>query len=278
VFVVASWYLAFPAVNLLSGVYDYSGDTAPTSAYTRAGIWNTQANASNSALLLPLDYFGARAYASPRKGIINTYSTGVGPTDIVTFNDSNIAATLGTANNRPLAAAGDSAICTDATNGLCVRAPSSISNYINTLPDGYAWTTRLTSASFTSKVPLRLSIGGKEAGIYVGYKHVNGELYLEPSGSTNPTVFDPNGGVVVGTGSARPPANGLLVGGAAKIGSTLQLGTSTLASLPTPQLPANGIVYCTDCDAPLSEGAACTSTGGKVGAEAHYVRGRWICF
>jgi hypothetical protein len=278
VFVVASWYLAFPAVNLLSGASDYSGDTMPTSAYTRAGFWNTQANSANLAFLLPLDYFGAKAYAKPLKGIINTYSTSVGPTDIVTFNDSSIGATLGTPSNRPLADASDSAICTDATSALCLRAPSSISSYINALPDGAKWTTRLTAAALTSTVPLRFASGSGYAQVSAGSRYVNGELHLQAAGSDNATVFDPDGGVVIGRQSGRPPVDGLVVSGTTKLGEVLQLGTSTFAKLPTPTAPANGILYCSDCDAPSSVGAACTSRGAKDGAEAHYVRGRWICF
>lgn len=56
----------------------------------------------------------------------------------------------------------------------------------------------------------------------------------------------------------------------------LIIGSVTFASLGT---PSNGTqVYCSDCDAPGSPGAACTSAGAKAGAEAHRVRGGWICF
>ncbi len=42
---------------------------------------------------------------------------------------------------------------------------------------------------------------------------------------------------------------------------------------------ANGTIeYCSDCDTPASEGATCSSSGDKVGAEAHRIRGTWKCF
>jgi len=60
-------------------------------------------------------------------------------------------------------------------------------------------------------------------------------------------------------------------------GVVLQLGTAGFQALTTHSSP-NGMVYCVDCDAPSTEGAACSSAGSKTGAEAHYVRGGWICF
>lgn len=58
--------------------------------------------------------------------------------------------------------------------------------------------------------------------------------------------------------------------------AAIVLQTSTFTALPAG--PNGTIVYCTDCDAPASEGAACSSSSGKAGAEAHYIRGAWACF
>jgi hypothetical protein len=59
-------------------------------------------------------------------------------------------------------------------------------------------------------------------------------------------------------------------------GGSISLGSLTFATLG---MPANGtIVVCTDCDAPASPGATCTSAASKAGAEAHRTRDSWICF
>jgi len=54
-------------------------------------------------------------------------------------------------------------------------------------------------------------------------------------------------------------------------------GTSTFAGLPSPAF--NGMhVYCSNCDAPASQGATCTSASGMAGAQAVRVRGAWQCY
>ena len=57
------------------------------------------------------------------------------------------------------------------------------------------------------------------ARIYTSYNYAKGEVYIEPEGSTNPTRFFPNGGVVIGTTTQQPPTNGLIVSGNVGIGT-----------------------------------------------------------
>lgn len=57
--------------------------------------------------------------------------------------------------------------------------------------------------------------------------------------------------------------------------------TDTLANLTTQAtgLPSEGFQkLCSDCDTPLTEGAACTSAGDMAGALAIYIRGALLCF
>jgi len=56
------------------------------------------------------------------------------------------------------------------------------------------------------------------ASFYSSYNYANGEGMIKAAGATNPTVFSPNGGVIIGPQAGNPPANGLLVGGNVGIG------------------------------------------------------------
>jgi hypothetical protein len=56
--------------------------------------------------------------------------------------------------------------------------------------------------------------------IYTLFALAKGETYIAPEGSTNPTRFFPNGGVVVGPTAVLPPTNGLIVSGNVGIGTT----------------------------------------------------------
>jgi len=60
------------------------------------------------------------------------------------------------------------------------------------------------------------------------------------------------------------------------IANSFSMSGSTFSSLGT---PADGrILYCTDCDIPASQGAPCSSSGDRAGAEAHRIRGAWKCY
>ena len=59
--------------------------------------------------------------------------------------------------------------------------------------------------------------------------------------------------------------------------STLKLGAIAFANLAT-WATAGAELMCSDCDAPATVGATCTSAGAKAGAVALYIRGGWVCF
>jgi hypothetical protein len=63
-----------------------------------------------------------------------------------------------------------------------------------------------------------------------------------------------------------------------KAGNVLTLLSEPFASLSGLHATAGAQVYCTNCDAPAAPGNACTSSSGRAGAEAHYIRGTWLCF
>jgi len=67
-------------------------------------------------------------------------------------------------------------------------------------------------------------------------------------------------------------------GAITKTGNVLTLQSATFSSLGGLHAMAGAQVYCSNCDAPASPGNACTSSGGRAGAEAHYIRGAWECF
>jgi len=147
-------------VNLTPGTaYDSQNDLIAPSIYSGTGFQNQSPYAPNTPLMLPLSS-PDQTYASPLKGILNTETFGahssLGATDIFTLHDSNYEKTIGTPGKRPLASAGDTAVCQDTPSGtgLCVRAASSISSYIDSLPDGSSWRTRLTSSQFTYRIPV----------------------------------------------------------------------------------------------------------------------------
>lgn len=94
--------------------------------------------------------------------------------DYITIGDSNPAKTIATASHRPTWDAADTAICTDQTSSvapssyqLCLRAPVSISEYINSVADGSAWLERLTATAKTFAVPLSVTGDVKATGSLV---------------------------------------------------------------------------------------------------------------
>ena len=63
-----------------------------------------------------------------------------------------------------------------------------------------------------------------------------------------------------------------------KVGNVLTLQSVAFSSLGGLHATAGAQVYCSNCDAPAAPGNACTSSSGRAGAEAHYIRGAWECF
>jgi hypothetical protein len=132
----------------------YSAELLPTmQTYAFApGAYDTSGG-NIFPMLLP-DYSGSSYYQ--KKGLVNLGSTAdAGPTDDVTIYDSNYLKTLATSALRPSWDAGDAAICKDGSTagaGLCERAATSVSTYINSLPDGMSWAQRTYSTGQASSV------------------------------------------------------------------------------------------------------------------------------
>jgi hypothetical protein len=94
-------------------------------------------------------------YNSSTKGGINFGTGGYMPAqDFVTINDSNQSKTLADLYKRPVWDAADAALCGDPpfSTGACLRGPT-VSQYVNTLPDGSHWATRTYSTGIADAVP-----------------------------------------------------------------------------------------------------------------------------
>jgi len=76
------------------------------------------------------------------------------PNDLITLADSNIGKTLATSGLRPSNDPADIAIGTDQSGGLEQRAARSISEYIDSIPEGSNYLERLTAISKTFRVPI----------------------------------------------------------------------------------------------------------------------------
>ncbi len=91
--------------------------------------------------------------------IFEGYGLSIGQQDLITFGDSDNGKKLfASPGLRPQADAGDCAISADNGNttqwGLAFRCPFSISNYINSMPDGTSWKEQLTTAGKTFNTPV----------------------------------------------------------------------------------------------------------------------------
>jgi hypothetical protein len=91
------------------------------------------------------------------KGRLNFGRAIATPNDLITLTDSNFLKTIATAGERPANDAGDAAIGVDQTGGLAQRAGSSISSYINVVPNGTNFLERLTAADKTFNVPVTIN-------------------------------------------------------------------------------------------------------------------------
>jgi hypothetical protein len=56
--------------------------------------------------------------------------------------------------------------------------------------------------------------------IFTSYEYLSGEIWVQASGSVEPTIFSPNSGVSIGGQTAAPPARGLYVSGSVGIGTS----------------------------------------------------------
>lgn len=110
------------------------------------------------------------------KGLLNFINpTTLGQTDLITLADCNPFLTLATGGYRPKWTRCDTAIGFDSTGGIApssaavyLRAPVSISQYINALPTGSNWLERLTAASKTFNVIVNSASGFQQNGVAFG--------------------------------------------------------------------------------------------------------------
>lgn len=79
------------------------------------------------------------------------------PNDLVTLQDSNFSKTMATAGQRPTNDIGDVALGLDQAGGLSLRAASSISTYINAIPNGTNFLERLTTSDKLFNVPVTIN-------------------------------------------------------------------------------------------------------------------------
>jgi hypothetical protein len=132
------------------------------------GSVSVQLGGYNTATLLMRNKDGYREAANlkGRLNFLGTNLTGFYNGSIITLVDSNPDKTVATSNYRPTMDAQDVWIGSDNPSyasrkdiPLAFGAPVSISNYINSLPDGTNWKERLTAKEETLAVPLVIEQG-----------------------------------------------------------------------------------------------------------------------
>ena len=132
-----------------------------------------------------------------RLNFTSSQNAAINSGEIITLVDSNPAKTLATPGNRPAMDAADTYVGTDAGNvsyasaGLALGAPSSISSYINSLPNGTNFLERLTGTAKTFNVPV--SVNGN-------FGVTSGSVTLPITGSSAQCLHVSATGVVSGTG------------------------------------------------------------------------------
>lgn len=147
-----------------TGVSIVAGQCLPAGvARRRSPIWvSCLAGSGNSAggmfstLLQQQDGAGNGPFANS-KGRLNFGKPIGAPNDLITLADSNFLKTIATAGERPQNDAGDMAIGVDQSGGLSQRAATSISSYINVVPNGTNFLERLTSTGKTFNVPVAIN-------------------------------------------------------------------------------------------------------------------------
>lgn len=138
------------------------------------------------------------------------------PNDLLTLQDSNFSKTVATAGERPSNDAGDIAIGLDQTGGLAERAASSITSYVNVIPNSGAtnFLERLTAAGKTFNVPV--TVNGSLA-------VTAGTVTLPITGTGAQCLHVSSVGVVTGTGSDCGSGSSGGGSGTVNTGSTSQL-------------------------------------------------------
>jgi hypothetical protein len=150
-------------VTFISGPIDNTSTRSPISPGYVTMLNSINPNNPNPALLLPGNGGGL-------KGELNFGTFGGGYADAITLNDSVLAKSLSSIANHPAYDVGDTAISFDGwPTALAFRAPNTISDYINSLPDGVSWLERLTSGVKTFKVPLNAFSVAQSSTPYLAY-------------------------------------------------------------------------------------------------------------
>ena len=132
------------------------------------GSVSVQLGGYNTATLLMRgkEGYAEAANLKGRLNFIGTNVTGFHKGSIITLVDSNPDKTVATPNYRPAMDAEDVWIGSDNASyanrknmPLAFGAPSSISHYVNALPDGTSWKERLSATEKTLAVPLVIKEG-----------------------------------------------------------------------------------------------------------------------
>jgi len=173
--------------------------------------------------------------------------------EIVTLVDSNPAKTLATPGNRPSQDAADTYLGSDSGSvgytsvGLAVGAPISISQYIDSTPDGASYLERLTSTQKTLTVPLNLpsleisliATSSLTAGTPVKLDTSNANQVVST------TTADTGAGIVVGVVGNAPSGGGrAFVITSGTVGMTLGTGTCSIGNWVIVDTTTNGRVKC----------------------------------
>lgn len=141
---------------------------------------------------------GPQGNLKGRLNITGSQSSSINSGEIVTLVDSNPAKTLATPGNRPTQDAADTYLGTDTgivsyfNAGLAMGAPASISEYINSTPNGTSYLERLTAAAKTFNVPVTVNGNLAVAG---------GTVTLPVTGTGAQCLHVSSTGVVSGTGA-----------------------------------------------------------------------------
>lgn len=123
-------------------------------SWTRSPIWISclagMTQGGEGALSTILQQKDAANNGPPVNGTgrLNFGPNVVAPTDLITLQDSNFIATLTSNGGRHANSAGDMALGLDQVDGLSLRAKTSISQYLNTIPGNSSFLTRLSSSGF----------------------------------------------------------------------------------------------------------------------------------